>query len=142
MAGAKRASQTELSPHAIRELPPTALKAMAEDTPPVRSLTLIARCRQAHATVAPLVLAPLLLTASTGVAYRVLRDWLGWNRDQAHALMTLHEGEWLKPVLGGHGETLYVLLNGLGLLWMMGTGSVLVWQRFQRWWRATEKEGT
>lgn len=115
---------------------------MAEDTPPARSLPLMARCRQAHAAVAPLVLAPLLLTASTGVAYRVLRDWLGWNRDRAHGLMILHEGEWLKPLLGGQGETLYVLLNGLGLLWMMGSGSVLVWQRFQRWRRATGKEGT
>lgn len=115
---------------------------MAKDMPSARSLTLMARCRQAHATVAPLVLAPLLLTASTGVAYRVLRDWLGWNRDRAHALMTLHEGEWLKPLLGGHGETFYVLLNGLGLLWMVGTGSTLVWQRLQRWWRATGKEGT
>jgi len=115
---------------------------MAEDKPPARSLPLMARFRMAHATVAPWVLAPLFLTASTGVAYRVLRDWLGWNRDRAHGLMTLHEGEWLKPLFGRHGETLYVLLNGLGLLWMMGTGSVLVWQRFQRWWRATGKGGT
>lgn len=82
--------------------------------------------------MAPLVLAPLLLTAFTGVAYRVLRDWFGWERNQAHGLMTLHEGEWLKPLLGAHGETLYVVLNGLGLLWMAGTGSTLAWQRLRR----------
>lgn len=90
------------------------------------------RCRQAHAALAPIVLVPLLLTASTGVAYRVLKDWFGWGREQAHPLLTLHEGEWLKPLLGGHGETLYVLLNGVGLLWMAGSGALMVWQRLQR----------
>jgi hypothetical protein len=105
---------------------------MADPPPSNRSLPLAARCRQAHALVAPFVLAPLLLTACTGVAYRVLRDWLGWDRDQAHGLMTLHEGEWLKPLVGRHGETLYVLLNGLGLLWMLATGLALVGQRLRR----------
>lgn len=105
---------------------------MVEGSPPNRALSPRARLRQAHALLAPIVLAPLLLTACTGVAYRVLRDWLGWERDRAHGLMTLHEGEWLKPLLGSHGETLYVLLNGLGLLWMIGTGSALVWQRLRR----------
>lgn len=36
------------------------------------------RLRRAHAAVAPWVLAPLLLTVSTGLAYRLLRDWGGW----------------------------------------------------------------
>ena len=105
---------------------------MVEASPSSRPPSWLARCRQAHALVAPLVLAPLLLTACTGVAYRVLRDGLGWERDRAHGLMTLHEGEWLKPLLGSYGETLYVCLNGLGLLWMLVTGSTLVWQRLRR----------
>ena len=91
-----------------------------------------ARARQAHALLAPIVLMPLLLTASSGVAYRVLRDWLGWGRDQAHGLMVLHEGEWLRWLVGRHGETVYVLLNGLGLLWMLGTGATLAWRRLRR----------
>jgi hypothetical protein len=114
---------------------------MVEGSPPSRSPSVRARFRQAHALLAPFVLAPLLLTACTGVAYRVLRDWLGWERDRAHGLMTLHEGEWLKPLLGSHGETLYVLLNGLGLLWMVGTGSLLVWQRLRRVFGARETPG-
>jgi hypothetical protein len=105
---------------------------MVEGSTPSRAPSLMARFRQAHALVAPLVLAPLLLTACTGMAYRILRDWLGWERDRAHGLMTLHEGEWLKSLVGSHGETLYVALNGLGLLWMVGTGSTLVWQRLRR----------
>lgn len=55
------------------------------------------RLRNSHAALAPLVLLPLLVTASTGVGYRLLRDWAGLGRDQAHLLMVIHEGEWLKP---------------------------------------------
>jgi hypothetical protein len=81
------------------------------------------------------VLAPLLVSTITGVGYRVLRDWGGLSRDQAHPLMVLHEGEWLRPLVGPAGETLYVLLNGLGLLWMLATGGVLAWERLRRSWR-------
>ena len=89
------------------------------------------RLRQAHAALAPVVLLPLAITVTTGVSYRVLRDWGGWGRDQSHLLMVLHEGEWLKPWLGPHGETLYVVANGLGLLWMLATGASMAIQRIQ-----------
>ena len=90
------------------------------------------RLRRAHAALAPWVLAPLLLTVSTGLGYRLLKDWGGLERDQAHPLMVLHEGEWLRRWLGPGGETLYVLLNGLGLLWMLATGGAMLWQRLRR----------
>ncbi|MEB3200403.1 MAG: peptidase [Synechococcaceae cyanobacterium] len=91
-----------------------------------------ARLRQLHALMAPLVLAPLLVTAITGMAYRVLRDWGGMGRRATHGLMVIHEGEWLRPLLGESAETLYVVLNGLGLLWMLTSGTMLLWQRLQR----------
>jgi hypothetical protein len=90
------------------------------------------RLRQAHANLAPLVLAPLVITVSSGMAYRLLRDWGGWGRDRAHGLMVLHEGEWLKAWLGAEAETVYVLLNGVGLLWMLGSGGWLAWDRWRR----------
>ena len=77
---------------------------------------------------------PLLLTVATGVGYRLLRDWGGLNRDQAHGLMVLHEGEWLRQWFGPNGETFYVLLNGLGLLWMVLSGSGMLIQRLRRSW--------
>jgi len=92
------------------------------------------RLRRLHAALAPVVLLPLLLTVGTGMAYRLLRDWAGLGREQAHLLMVLHEGEWLKPLVGSSGETLYVLLNGLGLLWMLATGASMLWQRLKRPW--------
>jgi len=89
------------------------------------------RLRQAHALVAPLVLLPLALTVTTGVGYRLLRDWTGLGRDQAHILMVLHEGEWLKHWVGPQGETLYVLANGAGLAWMLVTGASMAIQRLR-----------
>jgi hypothetical protein len=80
------------------------------------------------------VLLPLLLTVSTGLGYRLLRDWGGLGRDQAHGLMVLHEGEWLRQWFGPNGETLYVLLNGLGLLWMLVSGGGLAVQKLRRGW--------
>ena len=99
---------------------------------PSGTLPLALRLRRLHADLAPFVLLPLLLTVGSGLAYRLLRDWGGLGRDQAHLLMVLHEGEWLRRWFGPTGETLYVLINGLGLVWMLVTGAAMVWQRLQR----------
>ena len=88
--------------------------------------SLLATVRRLHAAMAPVVLTPLLLTVLSGMAYRLLKDWGGLERDQVHWLMVLHEGEWL----GHQGEPLYVLLNGLGLLWMISSGVMLMSQRW------------
>jgi hypothetical protein len=53
----------------------------------------------------------------------------------------LHEGEWLQSWVGEVGETLYVLLNGLGLLWMLITGGVMAWERLRRGWRRRGGKG-
>ena len=88
----------------------------------------LAALRRWHAQVAPFSLAPMLLTVATGMGYRLLRDWGGLSRDQAHLLMVLHEGEWL----GTTGKTFYVALNGLGLLWMLVSGGAMVAGKWQR----------
>lgn len=100
--------------------------------PILPSPAITARLRRAHAALAPVVLLPLLLTVGTGMGYRLLRDWGGLSRDRAHVLMVLHEGEWLRTWFGPHAETLYVLINGLGLLWMLATGAAMAWKRLRR----------
>jgi hypothetical protein len=102
---------------------------------------LASRLRDLHAMVAPVVVLPLLLTVSSGVSYRLLRDWGGLDRQASHVLMVLHEGEWLRRWLGPTGETLYVLCNGLGLLWMLATGASLAWQRLRRQQRLQQGRG-
>lgn len=84
--------------------------------------------RKWHRTIAPIVLLPLLVTVFTGVSYRLAKDWFGLSRDQVHFLMSIHEGEYWGQTL----EPVYVLLNGLGLLWMLITGGAMLWQNLQR----------
>jgi hypothetical protein len=88
----------------------------------------LAPFRRLHGLIAPVVLTPLLLTVTTGMGYRLLKDWAGLSRDQVHVLMVLHEGEWLGSPL----QSVYVLLNGLGLLWMLATGAGMLLQKWRR----------
>ena len=81
-------------------------------------MKLFSNSRQFHKALAPWVFLPLFISSITGLLYRVSKDLLGCSRDQVHWLMSLHEGEWL----GGNGELVYVLLNFLGVLWMLITG--------------------
>ena len=87
----------------------------------------VALMRRWHGRLGPLLLLPLLNSALTGVAYRLAKDWLGLERQQVHWLMVLHEGEWL----GATGESLYVLCEALGVLWLLGTGGILAWNRLR-----------
>ena len=91
-------------------------------------MTLVNQLRALHRWVAPFVVLPLLLTVTTGVSYRLARDWFGAERDDVHWLMTLHEGEWL----GSSLEPVIVLLNAFGLLWMLITGGALIIERWRR----------
>ena len=91
-------------------------------------MTPFVQVRELHRRVAPFVLLPLLVTACSGVGYRLARDWFGFHRDQVHWLMMIHEGEWLGSAL----EPVFVLLNGLGLVWMLISGLGLLLKQWRR----------
>ena len=91
-------------------------------------VTWLVRVRELHQRIAPFVLLPLFVTVCSGVGYRLARDWFGASREQVHWLMTLHEGEWLGPTL----EPIVVLMNAVGLLWMLITGLALLIERWRR----------
>lgn len=88
----------------------------------------LVRARELHRALAPWVLMPLLITMTTGVSYRLARDWFGCSREQVHWLMVMHEGEWM----GSSLEPVFVLLNALGLLWMLVTGASILIGRWRR----------
>ena len=88
----------------------------------------LVRARELHRALAPWVLMPLLVTMTTGVSYRLARDWFGCSREQVHWLMVMHEGEWM----GSSLEPVFVLLNALGLLWMLVTGASILICRWRR----------
>jgi PepSY-associated TM region len=74
--------------------------------------------RKLHRKAAPIVFVPLLLTALTGIAYRLGRSWFKIPDEVAEFFMTLHEGRFLgRPLV-----PVYVLLMGLGLIGMIVTG--------------------
>ncbi|WP_071515057.1 peptidase [Geitlerinema sp. PCC 9228] len=93
--------------------------------------------RQLHRQLAPIVLLPFLVTAITGMGYRLSKDWFGFSRDQVHFLMVIHEGEYL----GDFFKPIYVLLNGLALLWMLGTGTAMAVSSIRKsgWLRRPKK---
>jgi uncharacterized iron-regulated membrane protein len=65
-----------------------------------------------HRKIAPFIFVPLLLSATTGVAYRVGRSWFGLSDGFGEIMMTIHQGEFLGEPL----SPVYVLLTGLGLV--------------------------
>lgn len=74
--------------------------------------------RKLHRKTALILFIPLLLSALTGIAYRIGRSWFGMSKDTAEIFMVIHQGEYLGTPL----KPIYVLLVGLGLLGMVVTG--------------------
>jgi hypothetical protein len=77
--------------------------------------------RQFHQRTALMLFLPLFLTAITGLTYRVGRNWFAMSDDTGKFVRSLHEG----AVLGEAIAPFYVLIVGLGLLTMIGTGLML-----------------
>ena len=81
--------------------------------------------RKLHRKIAPILFLPLLLSAFSGIAYRIGRTWFGLSDDFGDFMMTIHEGRYLgKPLV-----PVYVLLAGLGLAAMLVSGITMIKQR-------------
>jgi len=59
-------------------------------------MKILSNSRQFHKALAPWVFFPLFISSITGLLYRVLKDLLGYSREQVHWLMSLHEGNGLE----------------------------------------------
>jgi len=78
--------------------------------------------RTLHRKIAPILFIPLLLSAITGLIYRLGRSWFGMSKDTGKIFMAIHQGTFLGKAL----EPFYVLLLGLGLVGLLITGLILV----------------
>ncbi len=78
--------------------------------------------RKFHRQVAPWLAVPLLVTLSTGIAYRIGMAWFGMRKETGGRILDIHAGGWL----GDTGSVIYVILNGAGLLGLVATGLYLV----------------
>jgi uncharacterized iron-regulated membrane protein len=75
--------------------------------------------RKFHRQLALIVTLPLLLTIITGIAFPIVEDWLG-NKKLAEAIIDLHSGKTFGL------ESIYPVINGLGLAVMLGTGLTMI----------------
>ncbi|GAB4306188.1 MAG: hypothetical protein Fur0025_48190 [Oscillatoriaceae cyanobacterium] len=78
--------------------------------------------RTMHRMAAPILFFPLLVSATTGVAYRISRSWLGMSRSEADIFLVIHEGKYLGAIF----QPIYVLLVGLGLGSIIITGVTMI----------------
>ena len=74
--------------------------------------------RKSHQILAPIVFLPLLVSAVTGIAYRLGKAWFGISNQQAATFLRIHQGTYLGP----SWRVIYVFLLGLGLVAMLFTG--------------------
>lgn len=74
--------------------------------------------RKVHRLLAPIIFLPLIISALTGIIYRIGKSWFGMSADTAHIFMQIHQGEYF----GDFGKPIYVLLVAIGLIAMLITG--------------------
>lgn len=74
--------------------------------------------RLAHKKLARLVLPLLALSAVTGLVFRVGRVWFGMSDGTGAVVRSIHDGRWV----GEWFSPFYVLVVGLGLLGLIGSG--------------------
>ena len=79
------------------------------------------KLRLLHGRIAPWLFALLALSATTGMAYRAGKKWLGVDKEAGDFLMSIHTGEWA----GTAFATVQVLAAGLGLLFLLWSGAAM-----------------
>ncbi len=80
--------------------------------------------RKLHRKIAPILFLPLCLSALTGIAYRLGRNWFEIPNELANTLITIHQGAFLGQPL----VPFYVLLVGAGLLGLLITGITMLFR--------------
>jgi len=74
--------------------------------------------RKLHRKLAPWLLPFLLLSAITGIVYRIGRSWFGFTKETGNDVLYFHTGAWS----GANGSVLYLIVLGSGLLFFVVSG--------------------
>ncbi|MBX3217349.1 MAG: PepSY domain-containing protein [Labilithrix sp.] len=83
--------------------------------------------RTVHRAIGRILYPFLLLTAVTGLTFRLGRNWFGMSKETGAIVRSIHEGS----IVGKAFAPIYVLVVGLALLVMIGAG-VSMWRRAAR----------
>lgn len=81
-------------------------------------MNLHSRLRVFHRRISPWLLPFILLSAVTGLTYRIGRAWFGMSKETGGKVMHLHSGEWL----GDHGSVIYLAIVGGVLIFLVLSG--------------------
>lgn len=75
--------------------------------------------------MAPWIFLPLAVSAATGICYRAGKAWFGLDGGAGQTVMEYHTGEWVGPGF----SIFYVTIAGAGLLFLLGSGLILLRSR-------------
>lgn len=78
--------------------------------------------RVLHRKLAPFIFIPLIVSATTGLVYRLGKKWFGMDGQTGNKVMDIHAGEWL----GDIGSVIYVVLVGSALIFLLINGASLL----------------
>lgn len=92
-------------------------------TRPSRKVSL----RTVHRATGRALFVFFLVTAMTGLVYRVGRSWFGMSKETGAVVRSIHEG----AIVGKAFAPFYVLVVGIALLIMIGAGASM-WRRAAR----------
>jgi uncharacterized iron-regulated membrane protein len=81
--------------------------------------------RTVHRKVALVAMPFLAVSAATGLTYRVGRNWFGMSDETGAVIRAVHAGKYLGDAL----SPLYVLLVGLCLIGLVGSGATMIRRR-------------
>ncbi|WLT39659.1 PepSY domain-containing protein [Synechocystis sp. B12] len=74
--------------------------------------------RSVHNFLGPILFIPLLVSATSGMGYRIGRAWLHLPKEKIGILMDIHQGSYFGFFL----QVVYIVLIGLGLISILITG--------------------
>ena len=80
------------------------------------------RLRQFHRSLVPIMVMPLLVTVTTGIAFQMAA--VSGRANDFTWLLALHRGKFGRVNL----EMIYPFLNGFGLLTLLMTGLLIWWK--------------
>ena len=79
--------------------------------------------RPLHRKISIWLALPLLVSAMTGVAYRIGRSWFGMSSQIGGEILSIHSWSWL----GKAGSLAVIWVVGCGLLFLCGSAFQMLW---------------
>jgi len=91
--------------------------------------------RPLHRKISIWLALPLLVSAMTGVAYRIGRSWFGMSSQTGGEILSIHSWSWL----GKAGSLAVIWVVGCGLLFLCGSAFQMLWSSGRQVLRSPQK---